>query len=58
MSIHHHKSRFVEGLRCVEIYQNWDQNISKKEPTSFSLYERQRVFLIFDTEIREPGYRM
>ncbi|CAI2175546.1 5792_t:CDS:10 [Funneliformis geosporum] len=55
---HHHRSRFVEGLRCVETYQNWDQKISKKEPTSFSLYERHERFFILDTEIKEPGYRI
>ncbi|CAG8516742.1 2053_t:CDS:10 [Funneliformis mosseae] len=55
---HHHRSRFVEGLLCVETYQNWDQNISKKEPTSFSLYEKHERFFILDTEIKEPGYRV
>ncbi|GET04349.1 hypothetical protein GLOIN_2v1058196 [Rhizophagus clarus] len=55
MIIHHHKSRSVEGLRCLEIHQNWDQNISKKEPASFSLFEN---LFIFDTEVEEPGYRI
>jgi hypothetical protein len=42
----------------VEIHQNWDHNISKKEYTGFSLYEKQKSFLILDTEVKEPGYRM
>jgi hypothetical protein len=55
MITHHHKSRSAEGLRCLEIHQNWEQNISKKEFNSFSLYEK---LFIFDTEVEEPGYRM
>ncbi|PKC15016.1 hypothetical protein RhiirA5_8874 [Rhizophagus irregularis] len=51
MITHHRKSRSAEGLRCLEIHQDW----SKKVSASFSLSEK---LIIFDTEIEEPGYRM
>lgn len=53
-----HKQLRSIGLRCIEIYQNWDRNIFKEMPFGFfSKAGKKKKFLILDDDINNPGYR-
>ncbi|RHZ46291.1 hypothetical protein Glove_627g26 [Diversispora epigaea] len=58
MLTRHKQFRSTEGLRCIEIYQNWNRNISKEMPSGhLPKAGKSKIFSVLDDDIIDPGYR-